>query len=30
MPYVHRKKGEQFTTVTYLSVLSTLNKLNTN
>jgi len=28
LPYFHRKKGEQFTTVTYLSVLSTLNKSN--
>jgi len=26
LPYFQRKKGEQFTTVTYLSVLSTLNK----
>jgi len=30
LPYFHRKKGEQFTTVTYLSVLSTLNKSNIN
>jgi len=26
LPYFHRKKGEQFTTLTYLSVLSTLHK----
>jgi len=28
LPYFRRKKGEQFTTVTYLSVLSALDKSN--
>jgi len=30
LTYFHRKKGEQFTNVTQLSVLSTLNKPNIN